>query len=48
MSKRYATVNTLGAQSPIPLLGWLARELDMNRHDLRSVSAHLVVVCAGM
>lgn len=40
MSKRYSTVNTLGAQTPMPLLGWLTRELDINNHDLRSVSAY--------
>ncbi|CAM9901449.1 unnamed protein product [Pylaiella littoralis] len=37
MSKRYATVNTLGAGTPMPLLGWLTRELDINHHDLRSL-----------
>lgn len=41
MSKRYATVNTLGAGTPMPLLGWLTRELDINHHDLRSVSGRV-------
>lgn len=39
MSKRYPTVNTLRAQTPMPLLGWLTRELDMSQYDMRSVSA---------
>ena len=39
MSKRYATVNTLGAETPMPLLDWLTRELAMNHEDMRSVSA---------
>ncbi|CAM9432613.1 unnamed protein product [Ectocarpus sp. 4 AP-2014] len=35
MSKRYPTVNTLANQTPMPLLGWLTRELDMNHYDMR-------------
>ncbi|CBJ27055.1 conserved unknown protein [Ectocarpus siliculosus] len=35
MSKRYPTVNTLGDKAPMPLLGWLTRELDMNHFDMR-------------
>ncbi|CAN0122159.1 unnamed protein product [Scytosiphon promiscuus] len=37
MSKRYPTVSTLRAQTPMPLLGWLTRELDMSQYDMRSL-----------
>ncbi len=39
MSKRYATVNTLEAETPMPLLDWLAQELGMSHDEMRSVSA---------
>lgn len=46
MSKRYPTVNTLGDQTPMPLLGWLTRELDINQYDMRCVSVLLcMLVC---
>ena len=40
MSKRYPTLNTLGAETAMPLLGWLTRELDMSLGDMRNVRRH--------
>lgn len=37
MCKRYPTLNTLGAETAMPLLGWLTRELDMGLGDMRNV-----------
>lgn len=38
MSKRYATVNNLGAETPMPLLDWLIHELNMDQNEMRNVS----------
>lgn len=38
MAKRYATVNSLGAETPMPLLDWLIHELDMDQNEMRNVS----------
>ena len=38
MSKRYATVSSLGAETPMPLLDWLTHELDMDQNEMRNVS----------
>ena len=37
MCKRYPTLNTLGDETAMPLLGWLTRELDMSMADMRNV-----------
>eukprot|EP00904_Undaria_pinnatifida_P005192 jgi/Undpi1/1802/HiC_scaffold_12.g05189.m1 len=37
MCKRYPTLNTLGAETAMPLLGWLTRELDMGLGDMRNL-----------
>lgn len=42
MSKRYATVNSLGAETPMPLLDWLIHELDIDQSEMRNVSACFV------
>lgn len=39
MSKRYASVNSLGAETPMPLLDWLIHELDMDQNEMRNVGA---------
>lgn len=44
MSKRYATVNSLGAETPMPLLDWLIHELDMDQHEMRNVSVYCRVL----
>ena len=39
MSKRYASVSSLGAETPMPLLDWLIHELDMDQNEMRNVGA---------